>query len=156
MMALKAADIDVRVDPGKAVELACLNIDTEEPVYLCKALALWGSALHIYVEERYPSPSLLPPDITTRAQARLLVQEIRRASHLPADEIAHTIAQLEDAYDPEQFWIIPKTMTVVDAALVPLLYFAAQNGHWTPANSPFERYYHALTTGSAFRRALAA
>jgi glutathione S-transferase len=158
---LKGAEVDIHTNDEHPPELKALGAMSADAVYISRGLALWGPALHSYIDERYPSPSLLPADLTMRAHTRLLAQEILRvaidADNDGKDDVTgQTIAQLETAYDVEQFWLIPKQMTVVDAALVPLLFMAAARKTWDPKRSKFARYYKVLTESPAFRQAVAA
>jgi glutathione S-transferase len=151
------------VTDAPPTEYATLNRFGHMPFFVDRAIALWGEALLTYFEERFPAPQLMPTDAVPRAQTRALANTIRDWYQLASSEdeavrcvLPVVLGELNECYEPEQFWIAGNSMSIVDVAVVPLLHFAHAKGQWDPAGTRLARYYATITATPAFQQAVLA
>lgn len=161
---LKNADAVLYIDKPLPEPLALIRRPPSSPLLLGKNVVVWGAALHSYVEERFPAPTLLPADLNHRTQSRLLAQEIRDVwtpddcndptkSPLIHRSESEVIEEIESVYDPETFWIAQQHMTTADVAFISMLAFAVRRGRWNPKGTKLFNYYNKLTNSDAFLKA---
>jgi len=99
-----------------------------------------------YLDERYPHPPMMPVDPVSRARSRLALHRIRSdwQSRLPdgerpaAAKAAHLSSALAEA--GELFAAMPfflgEQFSILDAALLPVLWRASRYGIVSPAEAP--------------------
>jgi len=138
-------------------ELVTINPNGVFPFFVDKALALFGSALSSYITERYPFPTLLPPDPVPRGRVRMLaatVTEWYPKLNAGSRDVLFKIQDIEDCYNREHPYYIPgEHITLVDVAIIPMFYVAERQKLWDPSLSPMRRYYDRMVNTKAFQLA---
>lgn len=149
---------DVVVVGDSPPELASINPHDIFPFLVDRSLALCGAALGEYMNERHPTPALLPTDPIARAQVRMLTDSIKQAftgADAALPEAILRVEEVEECYDPEFFFFVRGGhLTILDNAVVALLHTCQQNGLWNSVGSPLRHYYERLSNSRAFQEAL--
>lgn len=119
-----------------------LNPTGRVPVLLDDRGALWESSVLLeYLEERFPSPSIMPIDVFDRATARLLVQQVDLYLMPPVVTLADPRTdstgarrgvedllnglQMVDSLLDEPPYALCDHLTIADCALAPALFAVA-------------------------------
>ena len=149
--------------------------DGELPVMVDRDLALYGvSGIIDYLDERYPHPPLMPMDPVSRARARLAAHRIERDWYpaltggeagapdggAPAGTegvpLARALAEANDVFAAMPFFL-SNTWSVLDAAVVPLLWRLPHYGIVLPETAAFVAdYARRMFARPAFRASLSA
>jgi RNA polymerase-associated protein len=128
----------VEIDPARPPrELSDVNPYNEVPTMVDRDMVLYGAhVINEYLDERLPHPPLMPVDPVSRAKARMMIMRFERdwyglvpdlaGSDKKAAQRARTV--LRDGLTvispifKEHGYILSEELSLVDCALVPLLW----------------------------------
>lgn len=134
--------------------LAEVNPDGVYPVLIDKNLVCYGSALEELLHERFPSPTLLPVDPIKRAQVRMLANEVRSWYSLPPRDLLAKLLEVEESFETmSTLYMAGNVISIVDVALIPLLYEAMQLNVFVPGPR-FQTYISRVQSRPAFAESL--
>jgi glutathione S-transferase len=146
-IAIYAKDAPVSIVPPPAGwpnsrQFRDLNPTGRVPVLLDDRGALWESSVLLeYLEERFPSPSLMPVDVFDRATARLLVQHVdlylmppvvaladprtdSAGARRAVEDLLNGLQMIDDLLEGPRY-ALGDQLTLADCALAPALFAVA-------------------------------
>jgi RNA polymerase-associated protein len=161
----------VECDPARPPEdLIDLNPFQSVPTLVDRELVVYGAGIiGEYLDERFPSPALLPGDPAGRAQARIALHRIEQDWYalVPAlecgerrDEQRARRLMLETVLAAEPLfrvkpWFLSDHFSLLDAAVAPILWRLPRWRVVPPATvAALERYAQRLFAHPAFRASL--
>lgn len=161
LAALKQANIVAVVIDAPSTFLKSINPGDKYPLITDRNLLVHGAPLDAFIEERFPNPSFLPTEPVERAQVRMLADHVVTwypdlDGDMGRESTLEAIAEVESIYDYERFWLIGDRMTLVDIAVMPLLWYAHRRRWWDPKPSRLRHYFTKLSETPQFTEAAAA
>jgi RNA polymerase-associated protein len=172
VVAVKGLELrQVEADPARPPEdLLDLNPYQSVPTLVDRDLVVYEAGIVCeYLDERFPSPSLMPADPAGRAQARVALHRIEQDwySAVPALEsgdrreqqkarrmLAESIVASEPLFRLRT-WFLSDQFSHLDAAVAPILWRLAHWGIELPASAQaIERYAMRVFALEAFRKSL--
>jgi RNA polymerase-associated protein len=161
-MDFQLVDVDLIT---KSEDIAVINPYNRVPVLVYSDLVLHDAAIMgEYLDERFPHPQLMPPDIQSRARARqmLFTMEKEIFSHIEALErnlksveksrttIRDRLIQLSGMFSKQKY-LLGEDFSLLDVAIAPLLWRLDHYGIKLPkAAAPFMKYAHRLFSHQGF------
>ncbi len=150
-------------------DLLQLNPNGQEPTLVDRDLVLYNDyVICEYLDERYPHPPMMPVDPVSRARVRLALHSIHQEWDPLIDrilqdgkevsaarkELQAQLAMITPAFVDTPFFF-SEEMTLVDAALVPILWRMDELGVKLPkAARPLMQYADRMFATPGFRRSL--
>ena len=172
VVALKGLELrQVEADPARPPEdLLDLNPYQSVPTLVDRDLVVYEAGIVCeYLDERFPSPSLMPADPAGRAQARVALHRIDQDwySTVPALEsgdrreqqrarrmLAESIVASEPLFRLRP-WFLSDQFSHLDTAVAPILWRLAHWGIELPSSAQaIGRYSSRMFALAAFRRSL--
>lgn len=151
LLAEKGSPVEVVEVTTAAQEeaLSEVNVDGVFPILIDKGLVAYGHALDEYIHERWPGPQLIPTTPMQRAHARMLAGWIKEWYGLNSSEQNDRLLEVEHSYDASNRWFLGTTLSIVDIALMPLLFRRT----YAPVTLGFSQYIERLMGQDAFKAA---
>lgn len=165
-MDFQLVDVDLL---AKSEDIAVINPYIKVPVLVYSDLVLYEpNVISEYLDERFPHPQLMPPDIPSRARARqmLLTMDQEFVGHIDALErnlksaeksratIRDRLIQLS-VFFSKQKYMLGEEFSLLDVAIAPLLWRLDHYGIDLPKSAaPLMKYAHRLFFHQGFINAL--
>lgn len=165
-MDFQLVDVDLLT---KSENIAVINPYITVPVLVYSDLVLYEpNVISEYLDERFPHPQLMPPDIPSRARARqmLLTMDQEFVGHIDALErnlksaeksratIRDRLIQLS-VFFSKQKYMLGEEFSLLDVAIAPLLWRLDHYGIDLPKSAaPLMKYAHRLFFHQGFINAL--
>lgn len=165
-MDFQLVDVDLLT---KSEDIAVINPYTKVPVLVYSDLVLYEpNVISEYIDERFPHPQLMPPDIPSRARARqmLLTMDQEFVGHIDALErnlksaeksratIRDRLIQLSVLFSKQKY-MLGEEFSLLDVAIAPLLWRLDHYGIDLPKSAaPLMKYAHRLFFHQGFIDAL--